>query len=58
MIPLSKLKPYKNHTNLEIIDLILHWGYIGVINDLTPAPNVEYELDDLIKVWDKLKLYI
>jgi hypothetical protein len=37
----------------DIINELIDEGYEGIINDLTPPPNVEYSLDELLLVWDK-----
>jgi hypothetical protein len=41
------------HSQLkDIINELIDEGYEGIINDLTPLPNVEYSLDELLLVWD------
>jgi hypothetical protein len=39
----------------EVVNYLLDNGYEGVINDLTPSPNIEYDISDLYDVWDRLK---
>jgi hypothetical protein len=54
MIKLSTLDP--SLTTEELIDYLLDKKIYKIINDLTPKPNVVYELDELQQVWDLLKL--
>lgn len=53
MIELSKLNPMWEID--EVVNFLLDNGYDGVLNDLTSAPNIEYDISDLYDVWDKLK---
>ena len=56
MIKLSTLDP--NMSTQELIDYLLDKKVYKVINDLTPRPNVVYELNELFQVWDLLRLTI
>lgn len=52
-LPLSKVKQW---IPLEEIALFcIDNGYAGIINNLTPTPHIEYDLNDLVRVWDKFK---
>lgn len=53
MIELSKMNPIWEID--EVINFLLDNGYTTIVNDLTPSPNIEYEMDDLYDVWDNLK---
>ena len=41
----------------ELIDYMLDNGHESIINDLTPAPNIEYSLDDILIIWPSFKKY-
>lgn len=47
--PMSRLD--RSLTYYEVVDIVLDAGCIGVINDLTPHPQVCYDLDELMDVW-------
>jgi hypothetical protein len=53
MVKLSGLNPMWEID--EVVNYLLDNRYDGVINDLTPAPNIEYGISDLYDVWDNLK---
>jgi hypothetical protein len=53
MLELSRLNPMWEID--EVINYLLDNRYDGVINDLTPSPNIEYDISDLFYVWDNLK---
>jgi hypothetical protein len=53
MVKLSGLNPMWEID--EVVNYLLDNGYVGVINDLTPSPNIEYDISDLYDVWDNLK---
>jgi hypothetical protein len=53
MIELSKLNPMWEID--EVVNFLLDNGYDTVVNNLTPAPNIEYDISDLYDVWDMLK---
>jgi hypothetical protein len=42
----------------EVVNFLLDNGYDGVVNDLTPLPNIMYDISDLYDVWDNLKKHI
>ena len=54
MIKLSQLDP--NMTTEQLINHLLDMKVYKVINDLTPKPNIVYELSDMEQVWDILRL--
>ncbi|MCK9544459.1 MAG: hypothetical protein M0R03_20770 [Novosphingobium sp.] len=46
---------------IELNDLLIFLvdnSYDYVINDITPIPHIEYDLEDIVAVWDNLKLVI
>lgn len=51
--PLSKLD--KKYNLEELLNYLIDNNYVGIINDLTDEPHVEYDLDDLIVVWNKFE---
>jgi hypothetical protein len=51
--PLSSLDLKMSYE--EVIDFLLDNRYIGIVNDLTPEPHVEYDLTDLRLVWYSLR---
>lgn len=56
MIELSKMNPIWEID--ELVNFLLDNGYDGVVNDLTPLPNIMYDISDLYDVWDNLKKHI
>lgn len=52
-LPLSKLD--KKYNLEELLNYLIDNNYIGVVNDLTNEPHVEYDLDDIIVVWNKFE---
>ncbi len=52
-LPLSKLD--KKYNLEELLDYLIDNNYVGIINDLTNEPHIEYDLDDLIVVWNKFE---
>ena len=54
MIKLSQLDP--NMTTEQLINHLLDMKVYKIINDLTPKPNIIYELSDIEQVWDILRL--
>lgn len=56
MIKLSTLDP--TLSTEELINYMLDNKIYKIINDLTPKPNIIYEMDDLIEVWDVLRLVL
>lgn len=58
-IKIKDLADKKHLTTAELQDYLEKEGYDTVINNLPPTPpHIEYELVDLIKVWDILKNYL
>jgi hypothetical protein len=55
-VELSKLDPTLNLE--ELINFLLDNKCDTVINNIIGPPHVEYELDDLYVVWDRLKKII
>lgn len=53
-LPLSLMS---KGTSLDEIIQILD-GYEGIINDLSPKPHIEYAIDDLPQVWNRLMLIL
>jgi len=51
MIKLSSIP--KGLTANEAIDIVIDRGSYGVVNDVS-GNGVEYALDDILEVWDKL----
>jgi hypothetical protein len=51
MKKLKNLSEVRNSKLEDVLNELLDEDYEGIINDLTPEPNVEYSLDDLIKIW-------
>lgn len=45
---LTKLSEIKSRRIAAMVDYLLDNGFEGFVNDLTPPPNVEYYLDDLL----------
>ena len=56
MIELSKLNPLWESD--EVINFLLDNGYNTVVNDLTPAPQIQYDYSDMYQVWNKLRTII
>jgi hypothetical protein len=48
---LKKLSELENKRIEDIINELLDGGYDGVINDFTDPPNIEYMIDDLLKLF-------
>jgi len=42
----------------DVIDYLLDNGYGGIINDFNTEYLVEYDISDLVWVWDNLKLLL
>ena len=55
-LELSKLD--SNLSEEEVVNYLIDNNYVGVANDLTSSPNIEYSLDDLLVVWNNLKQYL
>ena len=55
-LPLSQIKQWipLNEIALFCVDN----NYVGIVNDLTLVPHIEYDLEDLILVWDNFKTLI
>lgn len=52
-LPLSKVKQW---IPLEEIALFcIDNNYVGIVNDLGPKPHIEYNLTDMVSVWNKFK---
>lgn len=54
MMMYLKLSEVPDLTTNEVIDFLLDRGATGIINDLTPEPQIEYALDDLLVVWERI----
>ena len=52
--PLSKLD--KKYNLDELLNYLIDNNYIGIINDLTNEPHIEYNLDDLVVIWNKFEI--
>lgn len=52
--PLSKLD--KKYNLDELLNYLIDNNYIGIINNLTDEPHVEYNLDDLVVIWNKFEI--
>lgn len=50
-IKLSEIKVIEN--KYLLIDYLLENNYIGIINDIN-GNNIEYDLSDLLLVWDNI----
>ena len=48
--------PIEITTSNEVINYLLDNGFVGIINDIQPMPNIQYDLNDLLQVWDILDL--
>lgn len=42
----------------EMQNYLLDNGYKGIRNDLTPEPQVDYELDDLETIWESTSIVL
>lgn len=51
--PLSKLD--KKYNLEELLNYLIDNNYIGIVNDLTNEPHVEYDLQDLVVIWNKFE---
>ena len=51
--PFSKLD--KKYCLEELLNYLIDNNYIGIINDLTEKPHVEYDLQDLVVIWNKFE---
>ena len=52
-LPLSKVKQW---IPLEEIALFcIDNNYVGIVNDLGTKPHIEYDLTDMVSVWNKFK---
>lgn len=56
LIELSKMSPIWEID--EVVNFLLDNKYEGIVNDLTPYPNIQYDINDLYDCWNTLKVVL